>query len=112
MGYSSHAAPRQARNTVDGLLSRVLALPCAPLYQFLEGLMGRVLGWRIAEKRLAPRPCEQRDAQWVCLNDGGLSYGDIARAEHVSPRTVARACQRFRRRDSESLSPPFTPYAS
>lgn len=117
MGYFSDTkTPRQAPNDVDGLLRRVLALPSVQLYQFVEGLVGRVPGWNISERRISPRPQAQRDEKMTRLHDSGkLSYPDIARLYHLKPETVARAIQRFRQRqqdDSDSLSPSFTGYAS
>lgn len=76
--------------------------------QLMDLLVGRVPGWRIAEARNSPRPCEDRDAELTRLHEeDGLTYPEIGRLMHLRPEAVARAVQRFRtRRDSISLSPP------
>jgi hypothetical protein len=72
-----------------------------------------MLGWRVSERRLSPRRHADRDAKMTYLHDKrGLDYTEIGRLFNLKPRTVAKACQRFRQRgDIESLSPLCLRYA-
>jgi DNA-directed RNA polymerase specialized sigma24 family protein len=111
MAYASNSKPHRTGYAVEGLLSRVLSLPSSDLSHFLDKLVGRpevtASGWRVSERRLSPCPNAKRDAVMAALHDGGLSYADIAHIFNLKPRTVARACQRFRQQkgDADSLSP-------
>ena len=117
MSYSGLRKRRQTENAVDDALAQVVSLTISDMWHFCDRLTGRselaAAGWHLSEKRISRRPNAQRDAKMTALNDGGLSYADIAHAYHLDPRTVARACQRFRRRqrgDTESMSPSCLPY--
>jgi hypothetical protein len=101
--YVSSRAPLAAPNDlgVDVLLDQILALPPVRLDALCNRMVGRpqlaAAGWILTEKREAERPNEKRDREWIALNDGGLSYADIAHAHGDLPRsTVASACQRYR----------------
>lgn len=125
MSYQASAYSRPAtRNdglTVDDVCDAILhQFATAQRWQLFDRLVGRPevtdCGFRIAEVRISPRPCAERDAKMTYLHDEkGWTYPEIAAELHLTVRTVARACQRFRKRpkgDSDSLSPTCLPYAS
>ena len=83
--------------TIDDVVSVITVdFDDAQRWKLFDRLVGRVPGWRISEKRLSPRPNEERDRKWTELNDNGLSYGDIALAVGLPRSTVASAVYRYR----------------
>jgi DNA-directed RNA polymerase specialized sigma24 family protein len=109
MGYTAPTTRRA--NRIDAFVDAVLALSLSERWRLFDQLAGRpevtAAGWRIAERRISPRPNEDRDAEWAKLHEHGLSYSEIAIAHHASRDTVAKAIRRFRQRvDTESLSTP------
>jgi len=102
MGYVASTKPRNAANTVDGLVSRVLALPPSLLWHFFDRLVGRsqiaAAGWRVRERRLSTERFPQRNDEIERLHRRGLTPGQIAQDLGMSRDAVKQVLRRRRKR--------------